>query len=181
MKTYPISLLFIILATIPLAQADGLEGEIKSGDYCESVIYDKFKLIEKTEHQKVKFRPSPRLLEFAVSMELMCPWGTERDYNGDKKPDWIGFVKINEKYELLAYLSTSREYQVTTISSFASLPTKKFIRWIQSAHLKRFTEKKLNISYSRYALQVADVDGLTDIYLWDGKKMAKILTTSQLF
>lgn len=181
MKTTLTAFLLLILAYSTFSSADELENEIKSGSYCKSVIYDKFKLIEKSKHERVKFNPSGRLLEFALSMELMCPWGTERDFNGDNKADWIGFVKIDNKYQLLAYLSMVRQYQVTTIASYDKAPSEQFIRWIQTAHLSRFTDKKLNLNSSMYALQVAQVDGLTDIYLWNGKQMEKVLSTPQLF
>lgn len=181
MKKILILPLLLTIAYSTSGLTDDLEKEIKSGSYCESVIYDKFKLIEKSKHERVKFTPSQRLLEFVVSMELMCPWGTERDFNGDKKADWIGFVKIGNKYQLLAYLSTPRQYQVKTIASYSKAPSEQFIRWIQTAHLTRFTDKKLNLNSSMFALQVAEVDGLTDIYLWNGKQMEKVLSTPQLF
>ncbi len=171
----------LLLLLTPEAHSEGLESEIKSGDYCQQEIFDKFKLIEKTEHKRLKFKPKKRLLDFAVSMELMCPWSTERDYNGDKKKDWVGYVKLNNEYQLIAYLSGPRSYTLQVINNTTTAPSTNFVRWIQTKYLKNYTKKQLQLGNSRYALQVVDLNGDADFYLWDGKKLAKVLTTPQIF
>lgn len=158
-----------------------LASQIKSGNFCKKKIYDRFKLVEKTAHELLNFRPKKEMMTFIESMELMCPWSIERDFNGDKKKDWVGFVKIEDKFELLAYISNKRYYKIQLLETLPSLPETRFIRWIQTKYLKNYTDKKLHIGNSQYALQVANFEGTTDIYLWDGKELAKILTTPQLF
>lgn len=158
-----------------------LASEIKSGDFCQTKIYDHFKLVEKTEHRLLKFKPKVGLLDFAVSMELMCPWSIQRDFNGDKQKDWIGYTQIGNQYQLIAYLSGQRNYSMQLIGSYKKAPSDKFLRWIQTKNLKNFTDKTLNIGNSQYAIQIATFEGMTEIYLWDGKKLNKIIDTPQLF
>lgn len=158
-----------------------LGSEIKSGSFCKTEIFDRFKLIEKTKHKMLKFRPSKELMDFAISMELMCPWSVQRDFNGDKKEDWVGFTKIGEKFELIAYLSKGRNYTIQIIGKFDRLPTNRFLRWMQTRTIKNYTDKKIHLGGSQYALMLANFEKTNDIYLWDGNKLNKILTTPQLF
>jgi len=181
MKKSQILLLSSILFITQLAQSEGLEPQIKSGSYCKLEVYDKFKLIEKTNHKRLKFNPESELLELVVSMELMCPWSTQRDFNGDKKKDWVGYVSFDENYQLIAYLSGQKQHKIQILSESKQRPANSFIKWIQTKQLKRFTDKKLAVGQSKYALQVSALDGMTDFYLWDGKQLAKVLTTPQMF
>jgi len=171
---------FLTLAFIPNAMSEGLEAEIKSGSYCEDSIFKRYKLIHKTDHQMIKFAPSKKLLEFVATMELMCPWSVQRDFNGDKREDWIGYVKSKKKYHLIAYMSGIRNYTLQAISESKELPNNNLLRWIQTKHLKTFTDKKLKIGASKYALQVSNIEGMTNIYLWNGKQLEKVITTSQI-
>ncbi len=166
---------------MPSAMSQGLEAEIKSSLYCKEAIFKRIKLIHKTDHQMLKFKPSKKLLEFVTSMELMCPWSVQRDFNGDKKKDWVGYIKSNDKYHLVAYMSGIRNYSLQTISESAQLPSNNFIRWLQAKYLKNFTDKKLKIGAAKYALQLVDIEGMTNIYLWDGKQLEKVITTSQIY
>jgi len=176
-------LFFLALSSLTAinCQSASLESEIRSGEYCQSEVYKKFKIIEKTNHKRLKFSPNARLMEFVVSMELMCPWEVQRDLNGDKQMDWSGYVKIGDQYQLIAYLSNRRGYTLQEITTLTKKPNNNFVRWIQTKQLKDFTDKKLALGNSKYALQVVALDGLADIYLWDGKKLNKVLTTPQIF
>ena len=171
----------ILLLVTQQSSANDLASEIKSGDYCQTEIYDNFKLIEKTDHRLLNFRPKKELLDFAVSLELMCPWSIQRDLNGDKQKDWIGFTQSGDQYQLIAYLSGPRSYSMQLMGNYKTLPSNRFLRWIQTKYLKNFTDKKLNIGNSKYAIQVATFEGMTEIYLWNGKQLNKIIDTPQLY
>jgi len=172
---------FLTFAFMPDAMSDGLETEIKSGNHCEDTIFKKFKLIHKTDHQMIKFAPSKKLLEFVTTMELMCPWSVQRDFNGDKRDDWIGYVKSKNKYQLIVYMSGIRNYTLQTISESTEIPNNQFMRWLQTKHLKNFTDKRLKIGASKYAVQLVDIEDMTNIYLWNGKQLEKVVTTSQIY
>jgi len=181
MKKSQLLLLSSLFFIAPVSYASDLGSQIKSGSYCKNEVYNKFKLVEKTEHKRLKFTANAKLLEFASSMELMCPWSTERDFNGDKKKDWVGFVSINDNYQLIAYLSGKKKHKIQILDQLKTQPSNRFIKWVQAKKLKRFTDKKLAIGQNKYALQVSALDGMTDFYLWDGKQLAKVLTTPQMF
>jgi len=172
---------FFAFSFVANAVSERLESEIQSGNYCEDKVFKRFKLVDKTDHQMIKFVPSKKLLEFVASMELMCPWSVQRDFNGDKREDWIGYVKLKNKYQLIAYMSGIRNYSLQTISESKNLPSSHFLRWLQTKHLKTFTDKKLKIGASQYALQVVDIEGMANIYLWNGKQLEKVITTSQIY
>lgn len=176
-----ISIYLLAFCFLSNALAQGLESEIRSGNYCQTDIYNRFKLLEKTEHQRLKFGSNEELLQFAVRIELMCPWSIQRDLNGDKKQDWVGYVKNGSKYQLIAYLSGARKYTLFELSHSDKPPEKNFLRWIQTKYLNRYTKKKLKIGNTKYAVQVATIGGTADIYLWDGKQLENVLTTSQIF
>jgi len=74
-----------------------------------------------------------------------------------------------------------RNYSLQVLKSMDNLPKDLFLRWMQTKYLKNFTSKKLNIGGIQYALQVTKLNDSTDIYLWDGKGLSKILTTPQMF
>jgi len=181
MKNLKPLLLSSLLFVTPTVFASGVVSQIKSGSYCKDEVYNKFKLVEKTAHKRIKFNPSGELLEFVSSMELMCPWSAQRDFNGDKKKDWVGFVSIDQNYQLIAYLSGKKGYKTQVIHWSKKLPSNSFVKWVQTKQLKRFTDKKLALGQSKYALQVSAIDGMTDFYLWNGKKLDKVLTTPQMF
>jgi len=181
MKHIKILAISLLVSFSQNSTAFDLTSEIKGGSFCKTEIFDRFKLIEKTKHSMLKFRPTAELMTFATSMELMCPWSVQRDFNGDKKDDWVGFTKIDDKFELVAYLSKGRDYTIQIIGEFDRLPTNMFLRWLQTKTIKNYTDKKLNLGASQYALMVANFEKNNDIYLWDGKKLNKILTTPQLF
>lgn len=162
-------------------QADSLQTEIQSGQYCKSDLFKQFQKIEQSGHQRLEFQPKPKLMEFVTQMELMCPWESQRDFNGDKRLDWIGFSKLGTEYELVAYLSSGNTFKVQKIEASTTKPSNSFIRWVQTRQLSNFTKKTLPIGQLKYALQVSDLEGMTNFYLWDGKTMAKVLTTSQIF
>jgi len=161
--------------------AEELVTEIKSGEYCSSELFKQFKKTEQTSHERLRLKPSNKLLEFVTSMELMCPWESQRDYNGDKMPDWIGFVKKASEYQLIAYMSNSHVYSFQVISTLQNLPKSTFIQWLPASQLSNFTKDKLPINNLSYALQVSNLEKMTNFYLWDGRKMAKVLTTPQIF
>ena len=163
------------------AVSDGLEKEIRSGNYCQTDIFDKYNLHNQIKATPLKFAPSEKLLEFVVQMELMCPWNVQRDFNGDKKNDWIGYVKENEKYQLVAIISGFRQYSFQIIDESTTPPSNHFVRWLQTKHLTNFTDRKLNLGVSRYALQWVNLEGINKILLWDGKKLESVIETSQIF
>lgn len=171
-------LLFLISSH---ATSDGLEKEIRSGSYCQTEVFDKYKLLNQLKSTPLKLAPSDKLLEFVVKMELMCPWSVQRDFNGDKKDDWIGYVKLDKKYQLIAIISGFRQYSFQIIDESTSLPSNHFVRWLQTKYLANFTDKKLNIGSSRYALQWVDLEGINKIFLWDGKQLKSVIETSQIF
>ena len=181
MKKCLLSLLTAAIISSASVQSEELVAEIKSGQYCQSELFKQFKKIEQTAHQRLKFKPSDKLLDFVASMELMCPWETQRDYNGDNKPDWIGFTKYENDFQLVAYISAFRGYKLHLLSSDSKNPQNAFVKWTQTGQLKKFTDKELSIKNLKYSLQVTDVKGMTDFYLWDGNKMAKVFTTPQIF
>ncbi len=163
------------------ANGEELTQEITSGQYCQSDIFKQFKKIEQTEHKRLKFKPSNKLLEFVTSMELMCPWESQRDFNGDKRDDWIGYVQLGSEYQLVAYMSGRQKYQMSVLSHSEKPPKNAFIRWLPTGQLKNFTKKKMPINNLTFALQVSNFEGMTEFYLWDGKAMKSVLTTPQMF
>ena len=163
------------------AKAELLEKGIKSGNYCGSKVFKWFKQVKKTKHERIKFEPSQKLLDFAVSMELMCPWEIEKDFNGDNKPDWIGFTKLEDEYQLIAYISIQREYRLSVIETMKTLPKNTFIRPLEPVELKNFSKKKPSSNSSVISLQVSNLEKMTDIYKWNGTKMNKTLTTPQVY
>jgi hypothetical protein len=181
MKNMILSLLPLSLISINNAQSEELTAEISSGQYCQSKLYKQFKKTEQTNHERLKFKPTDKLMQFVTSMELMCPWESQRDYNGDKKDDWIAFVQLGSEYQLVSYMSDRQSYQLKVISSSSKLPANSFIRWLPSAQLKNFTKQSIPINNLSYALQVSDFDGMTEFYLWDGKEMRSVLKTPQMF
>jgi len=172
--------LLTFLISTPPALAD-LNSEIRGGSYCKKEIFNRFKTIEQTHHELLRFKPKRELMSLAEQMELMCPWSIQRDFNGDKIEDWVGFAKKADKFELIAYLSKGRGYSVQVLKTLDSLPNTLFLRWMQTRFLKNYTDKKLNIGSNKYALQVTKINDSTEIYLWDGKALSKILTTPQMF
>ncbi len=181
MKNAILSLIPLTLLSIDGVQSEELANEIKSGQYCQSELYEQFKKTEQSNHNRLKFKPSDKLMEFVSSMELMCPWESVRDYNGDKKDDWVGFVQSGSEYQLISYMSDRQNYQLKVISSSNKLPANSFIRWLPSAQLKNFTKKSLPINNLQFALQVSDFEGMTQFYLWNGKEMKSVLETPQMF
>ena len=181
MKYFLSSLISIIAFSLTSANAEDLTSEITSGSYCKTEVYDRFRKVEKTQHEFLKFQPKRELMSLVEQMEIMCPWSVQRDFNGDKIEDWVGFTKNGTKVELIAYLSLGRNYSLQVINSLDKLPNNSFLRWMQTKYLKNFTNKKLNTGASQYALQVTNINDSTDISLWDGKGLSKVLTTPQMF
>ena len=181
MKYVGILIISLLVLFTYNSDAFDLASEIRSGSYCKKEIFKRFKSIEKTQHELIKFQPKRALMTLVEQMEAMCPWSIQRDLNGDKIEDWVGFTKIGSKVELIAYLSMGRNYSLQVLKSMDNLPKDLFLRWMQTKYLKNFTSKKLNIGGIQYALQVTKLNDSTDIYLWDGKGLSKILTTPQMF
>ena len=181
MKNVILSLLPLSLIGITTVQSEELSAEIKSGQYCQSELFEQFKKTEQTNHERLRFKPSDKLMQFVTSMELMCPWESQKDYNGDKKEDWIAFVKSGSEFQLVAYMSNRQSYQLKVISRSDKLPASSFIRWLPTAQLNNFTKKTMPINNLKYSLQVSDFEGMTQFYLWDGKEMKSVLTTPQMF
>jgi len=175
-----IPLLTFSFSTPPVFAMD-LKSEIRGGSYCKKKIFNRFKTIEQTQHKLLKFQPKRELMSLVEQMEIMCPWSIQRDFNGDKIEDWVGFAKTGTKFELVAYMSKGRDYSIQVLKTLDNLPNTQFLRWMQTRFLKNYSDKKLNIGNSQYALQVTKIKDSTEIYLWDGKGLSKILTTPEMF
>jgi len=145
--------------------------QIRSGSFCKNTVYQRFKLVEKTKHKRLRFLPSHELLTLAAENEIMCPWSIELDFNGDRRMDWIGFVKLNDDYLLLAYLSGPRDYTIEVIQQSKMPPSHLYLQWAQTRNLVNMTKKVMDISHSRYALKLSRLNASADIYLWNGKNM----------
>lgn len=181
MKNAILSLVPLSLVCINSAQSEELTAEISSGQYCQSKLFEQFKKTEQSNHKRLKFKPTDKLMQFVTSMELMCPWESQRDYNGDKKDDWIGFVQSGSEFQLVSYMSNRQSYQFKIIFSSSKPPSNSFIRWLPSSQLKNFSKKTMPVNNLSYALQVSDFDGITEFFLWDGKQMNGVLKTPQMF
>ncbi|MDQ7049228.1 MAG: hypothetical protein Q9M92_06670 [Enterobacterales bacterium] len=163
------------LGTSPLGQR--MIEDIRSGSLCKNTVYKRFKLVEKTNHKRLRFLPSHELLVLATEKEIMCPWSLELDFNGDRRMDWIGFVKLDDDYLLLAYLSGPRDYKIEIVQQSKMPPKNFYLQWVQTRNLPNMTTKVLDTSHSRYALKLSRLNGSSDVYLWDGKKMKLIFST----
>jgi len=151
--------------------------QIQSGTFCKNTLYKRFKLVEKTKHKRLRFLPSQELLLLAIENEIMCPWSVELDFNGDHRMDWIGFVKLQDDYQLLAYLSGPREYKLEVIQQSDMPPKNFYLQWLQTKNLSHMTNRVLDTSHAGYALKLSRLNGSSDIYLWDGKTMKLIFST----
>jgi len=174
-------ILVVFLAAISTAKANGLADEIRSGQYCKTKVFDNFKLIEKSGHKALTRKPGGKLLEYAVEAEMMCPWSVEFDLNGDGDRDWIGYVKKDSQFYLLAYLSGLRKYSLEQIASSPKPPSNQFLGKVQIKTVNKLSGKNFSQSKSKFALQVTTLQGMTDIYLWNGKKLKKVVSIPQAF
>ncbi len=157
-------------AVSSFCSADILSAEIKSGKYCRTELVKRLKLVEKTAHQPLKIKPSGKLLAYAASGELMCPWGLQLDFNGDKKNDWVGYLKLADQYQLVAYTSNTRNYLLQVISSSSQPPKNSYITRQSVARIKN---KNRNQKVGKYVLLVNDLTADSIIYAWNGKKFIR--------
>lgn len=179
MKKLSLILTFALLSPNSEVFAEDLSTQIRSGSYCRTEILNKFKLVEKSQHQNLTFKPTGELLEFAVQGEIMCPWSIQADLNGDNKEDWVGYLQNGKEFELIGYISGLRNYSVKVIETSQKPPSRHYLKRILTNNLSKLAGKKLNIGSIKYTLQVSTPDNLTDIYLWNGKDFDKIYSTYQ--
>ncbi len=152
--------------------------QIRSGNYCKNTVYQRFKLVEKTNHKRLRFLGSHELLDLALEKEIMCPWSMELDLNADRRPDWVGFVKLEDQYQLLAYLSGPRDYAIEVLFQSKHAPVNLYLQWAQPDNLAKPNDKSLDRKPSRYAVKLSRLNGSADIYQWTGKKMELTHTIS---
>ncbi len=180
MNKISFAIVICYLSAIPYAKASSLASEIRSGEYCRTQIFDNFKLVEKSGHEAIS-NPGGALLSYAVNAEIMCPWSMEFDLNGDGNKDWAGYVRKDGRYYLLAYLSGLRKYTLEQIDSSSKPPSNQFIGWAQVKTINKLSGKNFSQYKTKYALHVTTLGGVTDIYLWNGKKLEKVVTMPQAF
>lgn len=173
--------LIVFLGAISTAKASGLADEIRSGEYCKTKVFNNFKLIEKSGHKALGRRPAGKLLDYAVQAEVMCPWSVEFDLNGDGEKDWAGYVSKDGQYYLLAYLSGIRKFRLEQIAISSKPPSSQFLGKVQVKTVNRLSGKHFPQSKSKFALHATTLQGMTDVYLWNGKKLEKIVTLPQAF
>jgi len=119
---------------------------------CKSDLTKQMQRFEKTDFTVPRKIPTGNLREFALKMEILCPWQIEADFNGDKQKDWVGIIKRNERYELVSYMSALRKYNVQVLHSYEFFPEQTYLKITK----KKVTKTKAQIG-KRFNYDLAEI------------------------
>jgi hypothetical protein len=109
--------------------------------------------------------PKGLLKNYALKMEILCPWKIERDFNGDGKLDWVGIIYKNKNYQLVSYLSRFSKYQLKILHHYPFFPDSMYIRVIRKRE-ESSTKKR-----SVYHLLEVHLNQMSRIYTLKNKQL----------
>ena len=144
---------------------------------CESKLFSQMKLLSKVSVALPKAEPTGDLARLVHQYEMICPWQVERDFNNDKKRDWVGFVYRDQNYQLIAYLSGNQRYTLHQLETYAKFPKYSFLKSINAKEVLQRSKNKELLKGARYSLVVHDLKSganeNSSAYTWNGKQLAK--------
>lgn len=154
--------LYIIALSLTTSLSLSLQAE--QFPICRSDLIKQMKRFEKTEFTVPRKIPSGNLRDYALKMEILCPWQIEADINGDKQLDWAGIIYRNNQFELVAYLSTNRKFQLQVLHTYQFFPEQSYLKLMRN---NSDTRKKLK----RYDLVEVAINDTSRVYRFKGATM----------
>jgi len=157
---------FIALTLISTVSYSSLADEFTA---CKSDLTKQMKRFEKTAFTVPRKIPSGDLKEYAIQMEIFCPWQIEIDLNGDKQIDWVGVIHKQKKYELVAYISGTRKYTRHVLHVYDFFPEQSYLKVLRNP---KYSQNKLYSS--KYHLAEVALNETSRVYAYRKDKMSVI-------
>ncbi|MET1253545.1 hypothetical protein [Aliikangiella maris] len=147
------------LATISFVSA-------QENSYCQSKLFEQLRVTSTETVKTPQRKPTGILKDYVDRYEYICPWQLEKDFNGDGKNDWAGFVYRNDQYELIVYLSNELRYTTKQIKTYRAFPKRTFLRVLDSSRLDSLTNNQTIKYQFDNALEVHELSGKSNVYAW---------------
>jgi hypothetical protein len=154
---------FIALSITGILSAPIIADELS---VCKSDLTKQMKRFEKVDFTIPRIIQTGKLKEYALKMEVLCPWQLEIDLNGDKQADWVGIVHRNNHFELVAYLSSSRKFSLHVLHEYQFFPDQTLLKVTRNNKYKKNTYGSI-----KYNLQEMSFNGESRIYSFEKGKM----------
>ncbi len=159
---------FIALSIIGLVSTPLIADEFTA---CKSNLTKQMKRFEKIKFSVPRKIPTGNLREYALQMEILCPWQVEIDLNSDKKTDWVGIIYRQDKYELIAYISSDKKHEVQVLHSYNFFPEQTYLKLT-----RKKAEQQKNRSRRNFIYDVAEItlNDSSRVYSLDNNKFKVI-------
>lgn len=164
------NLLYIFLSVCLILTS---ESNANQFDDCQSNLIKKLKRFDKSNIQIPKKQHKGNLKQYAEKVEMLCPWQIERDVNGDEIKDWIGIIGKDKKYQLIAYLSGNKKFDLQVLREYQFFPEQTYIELVGKKTIERETGRKYN-SKSNYGIAEIFINHGSRFYLIQKGKMTVV-------
>lgn len=139
---------------------------------CQSRIFDRFVTVERTGYKLPSLKPDNELKERMAEFEISCPWQVAVDFNSDRKRDWAGLVIKEQKYTLLAYVSTRQGFKHHVVKEYTSFPQETHFDYIPLKEVALISAKPMPAGKNTgFALVENKIGEPSKIYIWNGSKL----------